>query len=125
MEFLPAPRVVRCFFEKQFQPHLPAMELAWNPDAPGVAERTWYFPDNVFIKGPAPEKFGVVLKRLDHDRFHVRLLWNDVCMTWNNLRKVQIMTSGLALVLRALGTDLWYLLEQPMEGEERSAAKVA
>lgn len=122
MQFLPSPRVVRCFFDNRFQPPVPAMELEWDPDAPGAAERTWYFPDNVFMTGPAPTQFGVVLHRTSKDRYSIRLVWNDLCMSWNNLRKIQILTSGLSLVLRALGTDPWYMLEQPIEN---SAAKAA
>src|SRR5947209_4521410 len=30
---LPKPEVLRCFFEKSFEPCLPAMELRWDPDA--------------------------------------------------------------------------------------------
>src|SRR5437016_230033 len=54
MQDLPRPEVVRCFFEESFQPPLPAMVLRWDPDGPGVTERSWYLPDGVCIKGPAP-----------------------------------------------------------------------
>lgn len=117
MNLLHPPKVVRCFFSQQFQPHLPAMELEWDLNTPGVAESTWFFPEHVAIKGPAPVRFGVIVQRLGQDQYSVRLLWNDVCMTWGNLRRVQIMTSSLALVLQALGTDLWHLLDQPIDSE--------
>jgi hypothetical protein len=112
---LPKPEVVSCFFEKSFEPHLPAMELCWDPDAPGVAERTWYLPDSVCLKGPAPYRFGITINRYGTDTYRVRVLWNRLCLTWDELNRVQIMTSSLALVLSALGTDLWYLLNQPIE----------
>ena len=125
MDFLPAPDVVRCFFAKQFQPHLPAMELEWNADAPGVADRTWYFPNDIAIRGGAPRRFGVVIQRSAQDQYNVRLLWNDVCMVWANLRRTQIMTSGLSPVLQALGTDVWHVLEQPVDPEGHAAWRVA
>lgn len=117
MNFLPAPRLVRCFFATQFQPHLPAMELAWDLDAPGVAERTWSFPEQLLIRGPAPERFGVVIQRVGNDQYHVRTIWNDVFMSWSSLRRVQIMASALALVLQALGTDLGHVFDQPITRE--------
>lgn len=125
MNSLPLPKVVRCFFDKRFQPHLPAMELEWDPEAHAVADRTWYLPSGVLIHGPAPTRFGVVLERTDKDGYSVRLLWNDVCMTWSNLRKVHILTSGVSLILRALDTDLWYILDQPIDHQEKSVARVA
>ena len=69
---LPSPKVVRCFFAKQFQPHLPAMELAWDEDAPGLAGGTWHFPGQVSIQGPAPRTFGVVIQRKGPDDYAVR-----------------------------------------------------
>ena len=41
------------------------------------------------------------------------MLWNSLCLSWEGLTRVQIMASSIAPVLRALGTDLWYLLTQP------------
>jgi hypothetical protein len=120
MNVLPAPKVVRCYFANQFQPHLPAMELAWDLDTPGVAERNWFFPEHLSIRGPAPERFGTVIQRMGPDQYSVRTCWNDVCLTWRNLRRVDIMTSALALVLQALGTDLWQVLEQPIDSDGRA-----
>ncbi len=114
---LPKPEVVRCFFEKSFEPRLPAMELCWDPDAPGVAERTWYLPGSVSLKGPAPQRFGITIARYESDAYRVRVLWNRLSLNWDNLTRVQIMSSSIALVLNALGTDLWYLLNQPILDE--------
>jgi hypothetical protein len=113
---LPKPEVVRCFFEPSFDTPLPAMELRWDEDAPGVAERDWHLPERLLLKGPAPVRFGVTIERRGADSYHVRVLWNHLGMSWDHLTRVQIMTSSLALVLNALGTDLWYLLNQPVEG---------
>ena len=118
---LPKPETVRCFFDRSFEPPLSAMELRWDADAPGVAERTWHLPDGVVLKGPAPRRFGVTIHRLSKNSYQVRVLWNRLCLSWDDLTRLQIMTSSLAIVLSALGTDLWYLLEQPA-GEESLAA---
>ena len=121
---LPKPEVVRCFFVETHEPHLPAMELCWNPDAPGVAERTWYLPDSVSLKGPAPRRFGITINRHGKDAYRVRVLWNRLCMSWDDLTRVQILSSSIAVILNALGTDLWYLLNQPIE-HERLASRAA
>lgn len=118
---LPKPTVERCFFENSFEPPLSAMELCWDPDAPGVMESAWHLPDGVVLKGPAPRRFGVTIHRLSNDSYRVRVLWNRLSLSWEGLTRVQIMTSALALVLNALGTDLWYLLNQPVEEQSLAA----
>src|SRR5215510_10265194 len=105
MQDLPRPEVLRCFFEESFQPPLPAMVLRWDPDGPGVTERSWYLPDGVCIKGPAPSRFGVTIQRRGEDAYQVRVLWNGLGLSWERLGRVPIMASSLALVLAALGTD--------------------
>jgi hypothetical protein len=122
---LPKPEVVRCFFEQSFDTPLAAMELRWDPDGHGVAERAWHLPDSVMLKGPAPERFGIMIHRHGADSYQVRVAWNRLCLSWDGLSRVQIMTSSLAIVLAALGTDLWYLLSQPVEEEEPTIKKVA
>lgn len=118
---LPKPEVVRCFVERSFQPPLPAMELRWDPDATGVADRAWYLPDNICLKGPAPERFGLTIRRRGDDAYQVRVCWNRLCLSWEGLTRVQIMSSSLAMLLQTLGTDLWYLLNQPIEAEIKAA----
>jgi hypothetical protein len=112
---LPKPNVVRCFFEHSFEPPLPAMDLRWDPDSSGAFERVWHLPESVMIKGPAPQRFGVTIHRLGDDMYKVRVVWNHLCLNWDKLTRRQIMTSSLALILGSLGTDVWYLLEQPVE----------
>lgn len=124
-ELLPPPRVVRCFFSRQFQPHMPVMELEWDDDAPGIADETWYFPGQVTIQGPAPQSFGVVIERHGADDYGMRVVWNDLGMTWSDLRRVQILTSAVAPVLQSLGTDLWTVLEQPISGERHAVWPMA
>jgi hypothetical protein len=52
----------------------------------------------------------------------VRVLWNHLCLMWDDLSRVQIMSSSIAIILSSLGTDLWYLLNQPIEGMLARAA---
>jgi hypothetical protein len=125
MDFLTKPEVLRSYFETTVQPHVPAMHLRWDPDAPGVADRTWHLPDGVSVKGPAPEHFGVTIHRHGPNAYRVRVLWNQLSLAWNELTRVQIMTSALAPLLRSLGTDLWQLLEKPVNQEAVSPARVA
>jgi hypothetical protein len=125
MDFLAKPEVLRYYFENTVQPHIPAMHLRWDPDAPGVADRSWHLPDGVSIKGPAPEHFGVTIRRRGPNAYQVRVLWNQLSLGWISLTRVQIMTSALAPLLRSLGTDLWHLLEQPVDDETVHSAQVA
>ena len=110
---LPRPIVGRCFFEHSFDPPVPAMDLTWDAYGPGFMERAWYLPDGVILNGAAPDRFGVTIHRSGADSYRVRLLWNRLCLSWEELTRVQIMTGSLAIILNALGTDLWHLLDQP------------
>jgi hypothetical protein len=101
------------------------MHLRWDPDAPGVADRTWHFPGGVSIRGAAPEHFGVTFHRRGPNAYEVRVLWNELSLAWMNLSRLQIMTCTLAPLLRSLGTDLWQLLDQPVEQEPVPPARVA
>jgi hypothetical protein len=112
---LPAPQIIRCYFEDSFDSHLPAMELRWDPDVPGGAERTWYFPDCLSLQGPPPERFALTIRRCGDDAHDLRVLWNRLCLNWDALSRTEIMASSLTAILAALGTDLWYLLSQPVE----------
>ncbi len=117
MQSLPAPEVIGCYIDKGFQPPLAAMCLRWDPNAPGSAERHWYLPEGVCLTGPAPAHFGITIHRRGADAYAVRVLWNTTCLSWAGLTRVQLLTCALAPLLRAMGTDLWYLLDQPISGE--------
>ena len=113
---LPPPEVLRCYFDDGFAPRLPAMCLRWTSPQP---DRLWELPEGVALVGPPPQHFGVSIRRDGDDAYAVRLLWDRTCMTWRALSRVQLLTSALVPLLAALGTDLWYLLDQPAP---RSAA---
>jgi len=110
---LPKAEVERCFVEPSFDPPLAAMELHWDPDAEGACIRTWRLPDGVTIQGSAPHRFGIAIHRCGEDSYRVRLMWNRLTMNWDKLTRTQIMTGSLAMLLSAIGTDLWVLLDQP------------
>jgi hypothetical protein len=112
---LAKPQVERCFSEPSIAAPLPAMDLHWDPDGPGVAERVWHLPDSVLLKGPVPRRFGITIHRHGGNSYQVRVLWNQLSLCWDDLTRAQIMASSLAVILNALGTDLWYLLNQPIE----------
>ncbi len=115
---LPVPEVVRCFFDTTFEPHLPAMCLRWEDD--DSEERVWELPEGVRFSGPPPRQFGIRVQRQDADSYAVRLLWDRTCLTWLDLRRGQLLNSDLDALLAALGTDLWYLLDQPLPHGDRT-----
>jgi hypothetical protein len=110
---LPSPEVVRCYFDDSFAPRLPAMCLRWDAELRG-GDRQWELPEGVTIVGPPPERFGISIRRCGEDSFSVRLLWDHTCLTWQDLPRAALLTSALETLLGALGTDLWYLLDQPV-----------
>src|SRR4051812_34426334 len=128
---LPAPDIVRRYVEDFFHPSAPAMSLRW-PGSVAHAERLWELPDGVHIVcaphaeprggppagaptvGPPPARFGYHLRRLGPDAYSLRVLWNGTCLNWASLTRMQLLSSALAPLLSALGTDLWCLLDQPV-----------
>jgi hypothetical protein len=117
MDPLPAPQVVRCYFDDGFQPRLAAMDLRWDPEVMKPAERLWYLPEGVCMVGPAPERFGISVTRRDTDSYAVRVLWDRTGLTWRSLTRAQLLTSALAPLLATLGTDLQSLLDQPRRAQ--------
>jgi len=111
---LPTPEVLRCYFDDAFAPRLPAMCLRWDKEALG-GERLWELPEGVTLLGPPPERFGVSIRRRGEDSYSVHVLWDRTCLTWGDLPRGQLLTSALAPLLGAMGTDLWYLLDQPVK----------
>ena len=117
VKHLSQPEIVRCFFDEVFDARVPAMCLRWKSDAHESAAQTWELPEGLRLVGPAPERFGVSIRRHDADSYAVRLLWDRTCMFWPTLTRRTLMASSLAPLLEAMGTDLWYLLDQPIVAE--------
>jgi hypothetical protein len=122
---LPAPEVVRCYFDTTFEPHLPAMSLRWDADDTEEAEHVWELPEGVRFSGSPPAHFGIRIQRQAADSYAVRLLWDRTCLTWLDLTRDQLLSSDLDALLSALGTDLWYLLDQPVPHNERTPPRAA
>jgi hypothetical protein len=118
LETLPKPEVLRQGVDREQNPSVPAQWLRWNHDAPTTAEKIWYLPQDVCLTGPAPERFGVTIQRRGVDSYSLRLVWNDMSLSWHGLRRVQILSSALNPLLNALGQNLWHMLEQPVRGEK-------
>jgi hypothetical protein len=114
IQVLAAPEVIRCFFDDAFDPHLPAMCLRWDGSEHDLHEEGWELPDGIHILGPPPERFGIRIQRMDPDTYDVRLLWDRTCFHWQALSRAQLLDTCLSSLLGALGTDLWYLLDQPV-----------
>lgn len=130
MEYLPRPEVLESCWTEEAGPPLAAMRLQWDPNMLGAAERVWRLPEGIALVGPAPERFGIAIIRRDLDAYTVRLLWNDIAFGWTALTRTQLLTTSLTPLLRALGQDLWTLLNQaihavaaqPMATQPRKAA---
>jgi hypothetical protein len=112
---LPVPEVIRCYFDEQFDPPLPAMCLHWGLGRPEPLAQLWQLPAGVSLDGPPPQRFGIRIQRLAADAYTVRLLWDRTCFVWTPLDRLELADSSLAPLLSALGTDLDYLLDQPVE----------
>lgn len=112
---LPKPEIVRCFFDGGTESPLSAMELRWDDDAPAVVENVWHLPDGVVVKGSAPKRFGVTIRRTSRNGYAVRVLWNNLSLAWRDLTARQVLASSLCSILRSLDTEVADLLDQPIE----------
>ena len=123
VESLSPPQVVRCYFDDAFDSLVPAMCLRWEESE--ARERIWELPAGLRLIGPAPERFGVRIRRHGKDGYAVRLLWDRTCLQWPTATRRELMASSLAPLLESMGTDLWYLLEQPIDVESGSPLEAA
>jgi hypothetical protein len=121
---LPEPEVLYCYFTAGFSPPLSAMALRW-PDEALSETSEWLLPAGTRLIGPAPRRFGVSIQRWADDAFTVCLVWDSACFRWPALTQLQLLTSDLAAVLRAMGTDVQYLLRQPIVPSARAVAGAA
>jgi hypothetical protein len=121
---LPKPEIVRRYVDEVFHRSAAVLSLRW-PGGAALGERLWELPDGVNIVGAPPQRFGVHLQRGGGDVFSLRVLWNGTCLSWASLSRMQLLSSALAPLLAALGTDLWCLLEQPARGENHVMSRAA
>jgi hypothetical protein len=125
------PYVRGCEFEEIFQPRVAAMRLDWR-DAPAAVERrSWNLPEGITLGGPTPHRFGIHVHRYGADSYAVHLVWNQTHLAWRALTRRHLEDSCLAALLAALGTDLGFLLDQPVldawssDGDDRGGAAPA
>jgi hypothetical protein len=124
MESLPKPTILENYVEREFQPPMPAWRLRWETSQ-GTTERRWYLPRHLTLTGPAPERFGLTITRNDSDSYAASVIWDDMKLNWNDLSRVQILTCAFTPLLRALGQDIWQLLNRPIDRAASHPAHVA
>src|SRR5262245_23133872 len=97
-------------------PPVASMVLRW----PDEAERTWTLPTGEPLHGPPPHRFGVRLRRQAEDAYNLALVWDSTYRQWFSLRRKEIVGTAVEPILAALGTQLAYLLDQPVGDAERT-----
>lgn len=102
-------QVVRKYLDEAFDPRCAVMVLRWE----GGGDRLWELPEGLCVTGPAPCKFGLSARRLDADRYAVRLLWDRTTLSWDGATRAELLGCCLGPLLAAVGLDLWSLLDQP------------
>ncbi|MCI0464948.1 MAG: hypothetical protein L0Z62_49130 [Gemmataceae bacterium] len=122
---LPEPTIVGCGVEETFAPRMPAMCLHWNGTADLEKPRPWTMPLGLVIAGPVPTRFGIEILRLDEDQYAVRVVWDRIALAWKNLTRAEVRNTVFPTFLASLGTDLEYLLDQPVLDDPRPARACA
>ena len=118
------PEVLGCFCDEGFSPPLPAMVLRWL-SAEFLQPRIWRFPTGLQTVGPAPERFGITILRMAANEYDVYLLWDTARFFWPALAREALANCSLVTFLNAIGTDLNYLLDQPMAANRQAMVKLA
>lgn len=122
---LSAPEVVRCYFDAAIDPPLPVMCLRWPTEEAEPGEQAWELPEGVRLRGAPPREFGIRIQRQADDCYSVRLVWDRTCFSWPALTREQLLGGDLDALLSSLGTDLWYLLDQPPSPPLRTPRRAA
>jgi hypothetical protein len=125
VDALPIPTVLRRYFDESAGRIVPAFELRWQDGAAFPRERLWELPEHVSLVGPPPQRFGVKLECVGADAYAVVVLWDRTRLAWDGLTRVQLLTSALAPLLKALGGDLRSSLEESTRIGPRKLQKVA
>jgi hypothetical protein len=110
---LPPPELVGCYSDLGFTPPLAAMQLHW-PAACAEAMQNWLLPRGEALSGPPQRRFGLLVRRQSEDAYAISLVWDSACRQWFSLRRHEVLGTALEPVLAALGTQLVYLLDQPV-----------
>ena len=116
---LPPPQVVACYFDIGFMPPIAAMLLTWPPPLDAESS-TWKLPRGESVAGRLPRRFGVRIRRQAEDAYAVAVVWDSTYRQWFSLRRKEVAGSAIEPVLAALGTQLAYLLDQPVGQADRS-----
>ncbi len=119
---LAKPEMVRCVRESETKAPNSTMELRWDDCEPAVAENVWYLPDGVIIRGSAPKRFGVSVRRTGRNVYGLRVRWDALDLEWESLNSRQILASSLGIILHALGIEIANLLDQPIDHRHDVAA---
>ena len=113
---LPEPEVLGCYFDDGFSPHLAAMRLLWPAILAEGETPAWNLPGSVSLR-TLPTAFGLRIQRWEVDAYATCLLWGATRVCWAALTRAELLVSALVPVLTALGSDLCYYLDQPVERE--------
>lgn len=100
-------------------PRLAAMSLEWTGRTDEVNnDKTWAMPLGAVLVGPMPKRFGIQLLRMAEDSYLLNLVWDRTAMAWTGLKRDEIRACCLGDLLLDLGSDLDYMLEQPVVEDE-------
>lgn len=66
------------------------------------------------MQGPVARGFGIHILRHHLDSYAVHVVWNQTHLAWNSLSRRQLQNSCIGTLLKAMGTDLQYILDQPI-----------
>ena len=122
---LPTPAILRRYFDESAGRIVPAYELRWDEGPFQPRERLWELPEHVSLLGLPPQRFGIKIECVGADAYEVVVLWDRTRLAWDGLTRMQLLTSALAPLLKALGSDLRSTLEQSArtgQGKVRQAA---
>jgi hypothetical protein len=111
---LPEPEVLGCAFDDRSHSGHPVLRLDWGVGAALERRRSWHLPQGLSLSGPPPTCFAFSILRHGPDAYDVQILWDQVSVVWTAVSRREIEGSSLRMLMVAVGTDLNYLLNQPI-----------